>query len=1026
MFSMDFSFPGFVNRLMAVALVLGWTACPGHAQKSYPGWSAPKVVPTTSSLVTYPDIAAVGDTIHVIFRATFESSGTAGGPTEQEVLLEAITRLDRLLRLGNKSLWEVAGGKERIKKQRAALMERLRKIQEKPNAGAATPPPPLQTSIYYTRSEDRGRTWWAKPIPIPTSPDAFLGQTALHVNEDGIHVVFTAAMGDNILHIYNTHSADGGKTWSRPAKVSDSIYKKFSPQVAPIPGKGMVVTWWELEETEVKAKERVDLGMMNQLLENPMIAVTKSTSVRATIHYARYLSGGWLGDQVLDTASGTLPYLNIAAGPKGEVYIHWVDSLGLACRLSRNGGVGWETSLDFAQVMNEKEFNSIQWGGGDYQFLRGNISPNKSGSLMHRKGLLGGQWKNIIDEQTQHSFPQTAYTKDEFQAVWGTTDLSGRHILYFREDNKAPTSEMVYPPIGDFAKYDLAFIWTATDDIATQLTYRFVPMKRENPKVRPKPANWSLYDAVNHFAMKAPEDGYYTLFVQATDFSGNEEKKPTAFDFQTYFVPPGVKYEVETLPPLTIHTRNIEIKWMAEDNGPSKTPPLIAYRLDGNPVTEFAPRTSIKIAGLTAGWHQVQLIAVDENGNASTFGDTVSVDVDIQLRVDWAQIPIQPREDNRVYVKEERVPLSWTVSENTEDRNISYQSVVQVVFNGKERPWSPPQFGLQSDIAGNTGGALEEGEYLVKVMAQDEYGNPAVNRISTQFTVDHTPPAVIFNQPTFNPETKIPTLSVAGQDNYSKPENLEYQFRIVDATEPSWSAWSKNSSLVCEGRPVKFYSWGFTVEARSRDVAGNVTAAPARFSLIWYERNPWMLYTLAGIAALLVLGIVFILVSSLVERARARKRTAARKAAAQKPGPEAAPAAAAAAREDDLFAAPGGATQPPTAAPAASSGFDWTPQQAGGFEDPFSSAVTQVFDDPFAETVRPPAPAPPPPAPAMEEEEPPMLEIGFGDESEEALDLFGEAPPTPPPPPPPAAPPVRDWSPDQKVELTDRDLFDPM
>jgi hypothetical protein len=1053
-----------------ISICLAATGSSAEAQKSFPGWSAPKLIPTTSTRATYPDIFAEGDIIHVVFRATFTTQDeVAESEVQLDALLTEIQRLDYLRRFGSRTDRELAGGDESLKKQRDDLMKKYTEIRDSPAARSQVTTAPIQTSLFYTRSEDRGKTFWEEPIRITDDPEYFYGETALHVDSEGIHVAYTGERGDNIIRVYTAKSTDGGKTWSSPTRVSSSEYQAFGPYFAAIP-RGILLCWWELEETQTEELRRRDFEMMDDLIEQVQVGNESQQAQRSVIKYSRNIAGTWENDQFLANARGAVPAVSASVGQNGEVYVYWVDDNGPQMMVSRSGGIrdSWEKTLDFAQVLDPDHHTVFLWDGENYRFIRGEEQRRRSTTLEHREGLLRGDWNATIEQQAQHSFPRIDFTKDEVQVIWGVTDPSGDHIMYYREDNKPPTSELIFPPDGDFTKHALTFIWRGLDDIATRLTYRHSIMKRAKPSDQPEPFNWSLYEAEDDLAIKPLEDGYYTLYVQATDFSGNEETVPSKFNFQTYFVPPSVTMEKESLPPLQIETRNIEVKWTASDNNPTEEELLLAYRLDGNPVTPFSPRKSVRIEGLLDGWHQVQLFVKDELGNVSPFGETLTVSVNLDLQLYWKQIPVQPQQDGVVFLKDDRVNLSWGIRENTNDQGIEYMSSIRLTHDGQDGPWSPPQFNPDAELSGQGNTPLEEGAYIVTVLAQDEYGNMVDGYIQHSFTVDHTPPTIAFNEPSIDPESKIPTISVTGTDNYTTPGNIVYQFKINEGTASEvWSNWSPDASFVCAGNPIKWYSWGYTVEARAQDVAGNIMPQPAiSDALLWYRRSPWMLYTLVALAAFVVIGLLFLVISALVERRRARKRSVARKKKLEE-ADEGAVAPTAAATDDELFDVGGGSgavTQKAPAgddffggaAPLSSPGMGASPMDdpfggpSSGSRDPFASNDTVVFDDPFADKSGPVSPLDEPtpledPFASSDEDEP--LSIGGGQpkhepdpfaspeqesgpsggfipsDEDEPLTIGG-APPSPPPAPEP--PPPKTWSPDKDVELDERDLYDPL
>jgi len=72
-------------------------------------------------------------------------------------------------------------------------------------------------------------------------------------------------------------------------------------------------------------------------------------------------------------------------------------------------------------------------------------------------------------------------------------------------------------------------------------------------------------------------------------------------------------------------------------------------------------------------------------------------------------------------------------------------------------------------------------------------------------------------------------------------------------------------------RPLSFYQWGFLLKIRALDAAGNADPTPAVVDLrIFARTNPYIFYTVAGVAALALLYLLKVLLGSLVGRTRRR------------------------------------------------------------------------------------------------------------------------------------------------------------
>ena len=452
------------TSVFTTLILFFWGAITCNAQEAFPGWSATKRVPTTSTRATYPSIVEEGDILHVVFRATFTSgidSGHAEAELDPEVLLDQIQHLDFMIRNANETQLEIVGGRDKLKEQRKTLNEQLRKAQDERGVSAVgETTAPVQTAIYYTRSEDRGRTFWETPIPITKRGEVFYGQTAMAINNEGLHVVYTADAGNNVIQLFSIKSTDGGETWSQPNQISTSEFHARDPYLVALPGETLFVCWRDTEETESEGRRAIDFEQMEELSRNVYIEGRDPRSqTESFIRYARYVAENWLGDRLLTNMRGIPAAVNASLGANGEIYVYWTEERGPRMMVSRDGGLTWNPSIDFAQILDKDRSTVFLHDGKDYHFIQGEPQLNKAGPLFHRKGMLFGEWNQIVEDHAMHSFPRIDYTKDEVQVIWGTTDQSGNHIIYFREDNKPPTSELVYPPDGDFTKFAHVFLW---------------------------------------------------------------------------------------------------------------------------------------------------------------------------------------------------------------------------------------------------------------------------------------------------------------------------------------------------------------------------------------------------------------------------------------------------------------------------------------------------------------------------------------------------------------------------------------
>lgn len=217
-------------------------------------------------------------------------------------------------------------------------------------------------------------------------------------------------------------------------------------------------------------------------------------------------------------------------------------------------------------------------------------------------------------------------------------------------------------------------------------------------------------------------------------------------------------------------------------------------------------------------YYPINVKATDTAGNTATINDT---DTDKgKLDVNENVVPVStitaPTEGQRLV--NAKPTVTWTVTDN--DSGVNSGTIGITIDSG-----SKVTAGITKTAI--TGGysctypipaALEEGSHTIKVDAQDNDGNNAVQRV-VNIIVDTIPPQLSVTSPTNNLVTKTATLAVSGttDDATSKPCIVTVQLNNGTAQEVavgSNGAFSTNLTLI-EGTN--------TIKVVSTDKAGKST-----------------------------------------------------------------------------------------------------------------------------------------------------------------------------------------------------------
>ncbi len=150
--------------------------------------------------------------------------------------------------------------------------------------------------IFLARSVDGGKHW-TEPKNISRTGAAMDSDLAVGP-DNSIHIVWQSkASGTNSSNIFYTCSTNGGTTWSKAENVSNTPKRAMQPAIA-VDDSGLANVCW------------LD---------------SRSGEQRPDVFYIRRLGGSWTTPLNISDSPRLSAHPGLACGPKGKVYIIWVD-----------------------------------------------------------------------------------------------------------------------------------------------------------------------------------------------------------------------------------------------------------------------------------------------------------------------------------------------------------------------------------------------------------------------------------------------------------------------------------------------------------------------------------------------------------------------------------------------------------------------------------------------------------------------------------------------------------------------------
>jgi len=322
---------------------------------------------------------------------------------------------------------------------------------------------------------------------------------------------------------------------------------------------------------------------------------------------------------------------------------------------------------------------------------------------------------------------------------------------------------------------------------------------------------WSEFSIETSANLRNLTNGLHLFEVRAKNEAGVIDVIPDKVWFEVAIekVPP----ETTVLnPPKFIKIPDVTFKFSGEDAQTKKENLQYSWRLDGGGWSKFSTETSTALRILDNGSHLFEVCARDEVGNI----DATPAQVWFEVAIDKEPPETEITNPLETVVKTVNFTFKFKGSDNqTKTEGLEYSWCL----NGVE--WKP--FSKETNITLHN---LANGEYLFEVRAKDDVGNvdstPA--RASFGVSIDQPPNTKILNPPSVVTSSEF-TFQLQGRDAETKPENLQYSWRLDD---DDWSEPSQETTV----KVIILTNGKHLFEARAHDEAGNVDQTPAE---AWFE-----------------------------------------------------------------------------------------------------------------------------------------------------------------------------------------------
>lgn len=697
-----------------------------------------------------------------------------------------------------------------------------------------------QGPIKIIISRDRGKNWQQ---PITLAPEYVVNSApAIAVVNNKIVAVWPTQVetGEQIIfQLMYSESGDNGNTWSDPERITNSKENTFSPRFY-VEGDRAFLLWMEVPPEQISTGQRSELtpeSISSINLEGDSLTAAR-TQTRALFRSSTYTaSTGEFTEpaRVGEVSSKRLPHIfTIYGRVDGNIYVTANQNQEIKTFRSSDGQE-WSTHLQDRELFDSRKLEDLEIVEG----VRTTVWIRRTA---YEQVAVNFQTENdnrplqLAPPQYVRSLPRFTYSDGVFHVAWETGNQEESWITYIRTDEIPPTSTVVLPEGPDVESYEAMFAWMGEDNISStdRLVYSYT--------IDDEP--WSSLQQETQTTIQTPPDGEYVFKIRAEDVAGNIQDPPTEFPFNTYSAAP--KTTFTDVPPSTevLDQRNVTLSFNKQDNSDSASAITYSAQVDDGEWTEFTTGSQHTFQNLSNGEHVLRIRCKDSRGNIEEGGAETRVTIQVGIEVVWEEEP--PR-----YSSGDSVNFSWSA---VDDKGNPVELNYYYTIDGGSEKMNDTDTTLE--VSG-----LDEGRHRISVWGVAASGDQT-GKLVHDFLVDRTPPETNAN---FSKEysRNFPIINLSAEDP-ALPDGSEtvtptvYEYRINRTGE--WEEFVNTGQTWTLSEPLSFYSWGYVVEVRAIDAAGNVDLNPAVVNLRIYERtNPYIFWPIVVVINLIFIYIIYII-----------------------------------------------------------------------------------------------------------------------------------------------------------------------